>query len=274
MNINISLGAHINDITDIESIKSYGGNIVQLFVPSKTKNKQNEINLIKSKLVEFNVKCIVHANYSINLANDWDTHSWSIEHFINEIETASEIGANAIVVHLGKSLNLTIEEALNNMYTSLMHVHEQTKHISNVMILLETSSGQGTELCNKIEDFAYFFKKLANHPNKEIKKRFGICLDTCHIFASGYDIRKKKAIEIFLDTFEELLGIQYIKLIHLNDSKNEIGSMVDRHEQIGKGYIGKGLFHFYKYFKKINVSIILETPSDSYKKEIKNLLKF
>ena len=169
-------------------------------------------------------------------------------------------------------MELTKEEAYNNMYTALLYVHEKTKQYLNTKILLETSSGQGSELCFKLNAFAHFFKKISKHSNKEIKNRFGICLDTCHIFASGYDIRNKNTVTIFLDTFEEMIGLKHIKLIHLNDSKNNIGSLLDRHESINKGYIGKGLIHIIRFFKKINIPIILETPNNSYQIEINKYL--
>ena len=135
---------------------------------------------------------------------------------------------------------------------------------------METSSGQGSELCYKIENLAYFYNKLSKHKNENIRNRFGICVDTCHIYVSGHDIRSLNAINKYLDTFNKLIGLEHIKLIHLNDSKQDIGTKIDRHENIGKGYIGKkGLLIFISIFKHLEVPIILETPKNYLEQDIK-----
>lgn len=271
------IGAHIdsnydNIIKEAKRIKNYGGNIIQLFVDPLCKDKKTYLELNKF-LKEHNMLCVVHASYTINLASSWNEYSSPIKQFIQEIQVAEIIGAIGIVIHLGKQLELTKEVALNNMYTSLMHVHNATKNLK-VKIYLESSTGQGSELCYLIEDFSYFYKKFLNHPREDVKNRFKICIDSCHIFNAGYDLRSKNSIDMYLDTFEELIGIKNIKLIHLNDSKNEIGANVDRHENIGKGYIGeKGLLYFGKYFMNMKIPCILETPdSRSHEKEIKRML--
>ena len=266
--MNKLVGTHISSFNEIYKAYESGATIVQLFAPN-----HKEENKYKNELNKYNLKSVIHISYSINLAKEWDEYSWWILQFIKEIESAHKLNALYAVVHLGKQMELSKEEAYNNMYTMLLYVHEETKQYSNIKILLETSTGQGSELCFKLDDFAHFFKKLSKHPNKEIKNRFGICLDTCHIFAAGYNIKNKDSVTMFLDTFEEMIGIKNIKLIHLNDSKNDIGSLLDRHESIDKGYIGiKGLSHIIRFFKKFNVPIILETPNDSYQIEIKNFL--
>lgn len=271
-------GAHINDdpnkINDeIDRIKSIGGNIVQLFVDPYFKNLVI-YDKFKNKLKENNMSCVVHASYTINLANEWDEYNMFIKQFIDELELANKIGAKGIVVHMGKQLNLSKAEAYNNMFSSLIYVHNKTKKYVDTKILLETSSGQGSELCYRIEDFAYFFKKFSLNKNQEIKDRFGIVLDTAHIFASGYDLRTKIGVDIYLDTVEELIGIDYVKLIHLNDSRMQLGSNVDRHENLGKGYIGSvGLKYFSDYFKDKKIPIILETPYMLHKTEIEEYSK-
>jgi len=262
------VGTHINSLIEIKKAYDSGATIVQLFAPY-----DKEENNYKNELNKYNFKSVIHISYSINISKEWDEYSWWIVQFIKEIEIAHKLNALYVVIHLGKQMKLTKEEAYNNMLTSLLYVHEETKQFSDIKILLETSSGQGSELCFKLNDFSHFFKKISKHSNKEIRNRFGICLDTCHIFAAGYNIKNKEAVTIFLDTFEEMIGIKHIKLVHLNDSKNDIGSLLDRHESINKGYIGiHGLNHIIKFFKKLSVPIILETPNDSYQTEIKKYL--
>jgi deoxyribonuclease-4 len=190
-----------------------------------------------------------------------------------EIEIANTIGAIGIVVHLGKQLDLSIEESLNNMYMSLLHVHNQTNHHKQVKMLIETSTGQGSEICYEIDKLAHLFRKFSKHRNEEISERFGICLDTCHIFAAGYDLTNKNLIKIFFDKFDDLIGLQNIKLVHLNDSKKEVGSKVDRHENIGNGYIGKNnLLLITNIFKRLGVPIILETPFENQNNDLKLLI--
>lgn len=271
-------GVHINSnpddiLSELERVNDIGGNIVQLFVDPNKKNT-SIYKEFKNKLNEYNMHCVVHASYTINLAINWDKYTWSMNEFISEIEIAHNIGAFGIVVHMGKQKELSKEEAYNNMFIGLLHAHNRTLKYNNVRIFLETPAGQGSELCYKIEDMAYFYKKLSRHNNQLIKDRFRICLDTCHIFAAGYDIRTQQTINIYMDTFEELIGIKNIGLIHLNDSKKEIGSRRDRHENIGNGFIGiEGLQSIAKFFKNLNTPIVLETPdSKLFDKEIKRYL--
>jgi deoxyribonuclease-4 len=262
------IGIHVNNnIVDAkENINISKCNILQLFVPSN----KNSITGIKN----YNGKYVVHASYTINLARDWDEYSIWINQFIKEIILAYQLNAIGIVIHMGKHLDLTKEEAYNNMYTSLLYIHQQTIKYNSVKILLETPTGQGSEICYKLEDFAYFFKKISKNKIKHINERFGICLDTCHIFAAGYDLSKESSILLYIEAVEELIGLRYISLIHLNDSKNEIGSNVDRHDNIGMGKIGKdGLLFIANYFNKINVPIVLETPYDNITNDL-NLITY
>lgn len=248
------IGVHINDNNSDNFDLINNANILQVFVPHKINKKYKQ-------------KYVVHASYMINIARNWDEYSPWIIQFIHEIELAHKLKAIGIVIHMGKQLDLTTSEAYNNMYTCLIHIHNQTKDkFGSVKIFLETSTGQGSEMCYKLEDYAYFFKKFIRHNNQQLNDRFRLCLDTCHIFAAGYDITKEATVLLYLEALEELIGIRYVGLVHLNDSKNAQGSHIDRHENItnNKGYIGKsGLIAFAKYFIKLNVPIILETPNDN-----------
>lgn len=275
------IGVHIGSsllriMNTAQFMKEKGANIVQLFV-SPLKELDKKYSLMYTEFADFlkrnHIKCVVHASYTINLATAWDEYSAWLVLFIEEIKLANKIGAEGIVVHMGKSLELTQADAYNNMYSSLLYVHNQTLNCKDTKILLETSSGQGSEICFKLEDFAYFFKKLSRNKNEAIVNRFGICVDTCHIFAAGYDLTSKALVYMYLEAFEELIGLRHIKLIHLNDSRKEVGSNVDRHENIGQGKIGKeGLLIFANYFKNLNVPIILETPYEKILDDLKLIL--
>ena len=275
------LGAHINPLDDLinetDKVKKAGGNMVQIFLtlPGEKvamKQTQDDLKNYKDYLDKNGMKVVVHSSYTHNMAREWDKYSWWIKNLEIEIKYAHYIGAIGLVLHFGKSLELTKEEAYNNMYTSLIYIHNKTIQYKDVPILLETSTGQGTELCFKIEDLAHFYKKFSKNIT-DIKDRFKLCIDTCHVFSAGYDIRTKKGVTEYLKLFEKLIGLRYVRLIHLNDCKVELGKHVDRHENFGKGFIGlDGIKIIYKYFKKINIPIILETPNEGYNNEFKMLL--
>uniref|UniRef100_A0A6C0EA04 Xylose isomerase-like TIM barrel domain-containing protein n=1 Tax=viral metagenome TaxID=1070528 RepID=A0A6C0EA04_9ZZZZ len=266
-------GLHINSETKYinDEIRLYhkkGCNIIQLFIDPFYKDKTSYEKFAKYAL-DNNIIIIIHASYTINCAQDWTEHSWWIEQFIMTIQVAKKLSAYAVVIHLGKQLTLTYEQGLNNMYSSLMYVHTKTKDCQSVKILLETSTGQGTEMCYKLDEFSYFFKKLSNHKTEDVRNRFGICLDTCHVFSAGNDIRTKRDVKKFLERFEKLLGLTNVKLIHLNDSKKELGSNVDRHENLGKGFIGlEPLLIINDFFVRMNVPVILETPDKFIENDI------
>ena len=251
-------GAHIsspdNMLEGAKLVKKHGGNLVQVFLtrPGQqsiaTKNEE-EIDNFKKYIKENEMKVVVHSSYIHNFCKNWDSYSWWIVNFENEIELSSKLGAFGIVLHFGSQLNLSIEEAYNNMFSSLIYIHNKTDKFKNVKIFLETPAGQGTQICWKIEDLSYFYKKFKRSTNKELKDRIKLCIDSCHIFSAGHDIRNETLIKLYLESFEELIGLSNVGLIHLNDSKIDLGGRVDRHENIGQGFIGQEpLKIFFNYY--------------------------
>ena len=274
-------GAHVSIsnglLTAAKNIKSHGGNMIQIFLTSPkqrkvSKKSEPELLEFNKYLINHNMKVVVHSSYLVNLARSWDEHSWWLKNIELEMKYAAKINAIGLVVHFGKHLDLTHKKSYHNMLTAILYIIRKTEKYSSVKLLLETSSGQGTEMCYKLEDLAYFYNKLLKtSPN--ISNRIGLCLDTCHIFAAGYDLKSKDKIKTYLSLFDKLIRLNHITLIHLNDSKGDIGCRVDRHENIGKGYIGKkNLQILFNYFRKLNKYIILETPKEGYKTEIKKLI--
>lgn len=276
------IGAHISVkeglLNASKVIKRNKGNCLQIFLGSPrqtsfTKKSEKEITEFKKYNKQNNIKVVVHSSYIINIAKNWNSYSLWVQYLISEIEYADKLGAFGIVLHFGKQLELSLQEAYNNMFSYLLHVAKETMLNSSIKIILETSSGQGTELCYQLEEFAHFYRKISSIPNKKIRNRFGICIDTCHIFAAGYDIRNKTKVKIFIEAFEELIGLRHVVLIHFNDSLKGLGDRIDRHESIGKGLIGyNGLLEFAKVFKKLHVPIILETPNINKISEEINML--
>jgi deoxyribonuclease-4 len=267
--MNYNYGFHIdstpktlsNNILEYKTLINTKNPVIQLFVNIDKKHTDvyKEFSL---ELKKNNISVIVHASYTINIAQKWDEYSWWINQLILEIDIAHEIGARFIVLHLGKSLDIDLTVALNNMYSSLLYVGTKIKNI-DIKILLETSSGQGSEMCIKLEDLAKFINKLLLHKNKNISEKFGICIDTCHIFSAGYDINTKQTVSEYIKKFDELIGIKNIKLFHLNNSKTKLGSNIDRHDNLEHGTIMlDGLKEIIKFAFKLDIPLILETPDE------------
>jgi len=246
------IGSHISldDIlAETQRVYNSGGNVIQLFIDFK---RISEYKKLRSMLKKLNMKCVVHISYSIVCVHDWNIYSWWIRQLIEEIKIASMLKAFGIVLHIGSVKTDSIEEvSLNNLYESLMYVADKTD--KNVKILLETPSGQGKELCDNVECLVKLIKRFPS-------ERFGLCVDTCHIFVAGYDIRANP-IEYF-NNLEKTIGLEYIKLVHLNDSYNDINTKIDRHENIGEGYIGKdSLIKIVQFCAQYNIPVIIETKN-------------
>ncbi len=278
--MSIGTDIHINHNKDnglihaAKKIQKYNGNGMQFFItPEIKKMEQHKLSDFKKYVEDNKMFVVIHSMYTHNIAQNWDEYSWTMKSMEIEMSYADKLGANFFIVHFGKSMDLDIEIAYNNMYTFLLTFHNKTKHIPT-KILLETTAGQGTEMCHRLEDLAYFYKKISKSVNKEFRKRIKLCIDTCHLFAAGYDLRGEKKIKLFLETFNELIGLQHIKLVHFNDSKLDLGSRKDRHENIGTGYIGlESLNILHDIFANMNIPMILETPNNGYKTEIRLLKK-
>lgn len=256
------LGIHISNIYDIPELhKKHNINYFQ-FTVSPTINYTNEHPIIINYIKNNNIYCSIHSSYSINLGSPWKVSDWKIQQLINEIIICDQLGAFCIIVHTGKSLNYTITEAINNMYTALLYIHQQTIKYSNIKILIETPSGQGTEILTNVDDFCNFINKFITHPDKTLAERINICIDTCHIFAAGYDISNKLILNKYFGHIDDIIGINKIKLIHINDSKDICLSKKDRHANIGKGKIGKhNIINLIKCINKLEIPMMLETPS-------------
>lgn len=194
---------------------------------------------------------ICHAPYIINLANKEKIESWnfSISFLKNEIKRITEMGVNYIVVHPGNALKLDREEALANIALALNYIIDED---TLPMILLETMAGKGSECGINI----YELKSILDKVN--LKDKVGICLDTCHLNDSGVDIAK---FDEYLSVFDSEIGLDKVKCVHVNDSKNVIGSKKDRHANIGFGTIGfDNLLNVIYNPKLKDVPKILETP--------------
>ena len=196
-------------------------------------------------------KCIVHAPFIINLANNSDDIKY--EFYINflkqEIDRCISLGINNLVLHPGSHVSVAKEDALLNVANGL---NEALKDKENINILIEFMSGKGTEVGSTIDELKTILDNVI------YKDKVYICLDTCHINDAGYDLTK---FDDFLNEFDKKIGIGKIKCIHVNDSKNVLGSHKDRHENIGYGTIGFDTLINVIYNERLdNIPKILETP--------------
>lgn len=242
----------------IKEAVSYNANALMFYTgaPQNTVRKPIDDELLeKAKTyatennIDFN-NIVCHAPYIINLANrSGDKWDFSINFLINELKRCEKLGVNKIVLHPGSSVGITQEEGLDNIAEALNII---LKHDIKVNILLETMAGKGNECGRNIDQIAYLINKCNNHPY------LNVCVDTCHINDAGYSISE---FDNYLDEFDKKIGIDKILCIHLNDSKNEINSHKDRHENIGFGTIGfEPLYNVATNKRLENVPKILETP--------------
>lgn len=263
-----------NIISSLKEIKKMGGNFCQFFITKHlhknvSKISDNQFNSIKKYLLKNNMKLVIHSSYMLNFANEFNLPpkkiSWWINNLINEMKYASKMGAIGCIIHLGKHKELKPERGILNMYKSLKYVINNTPF--DIKLIIETSCGQGTELCYKIPDLIYFYNLFSS---KE-KQKIGFCIDTCHIFAAGYKINTNIGILNFFKEIKQILD--KVVLFHLNDSKNKVESHLDRHEILGKGFIGlENLQIIIKKCYELGIPLILETPSTDYTDEI-NFIK-
>lgn len=208
-----------------------------------------------SALKTSNVKIIFsHCSYLLNLAAaDENLFVKSIAGLIEEVERCTALGLSYCVLHPGAAGGQTMDDAILKIAEALKLVLLHTPK-SKVMILLEITAGQGSSVGGKFENL----KEIYNHVKS---KRIGYCFDTCHAYVSGYDIRTEKGIDVTMEHFDDVLGLKNLKVFHLNDSQGDLGSHLDRHENIGRGKLGVTPFcYIMQNFP--NIPKVLETPKE------------
>lgn len=246
----------------------WGCDCIQIFL---TLSRRWDIpKLIDEKVIEFkkswnrsSVKTIVgHIPYLVNLASP-DNVIWkkSIKRVLMEIEYASNLGVLFLVLHPGSYTNTNKQIGLNRIKKALNIISKKLID-QNVRILLETMSGQGSALGSTFKEINYILKNLKK------SNFFGVCFDTAHVFHAGYNIMGLDGYKRVFKRFDEIIGIDKIKVIHLNDSKTELGSKVDRHASIGEGRIGLKFFHSILNDDKFyNIPKIIEIPDRDEKSQ-------
>ncbi|MEG0993192.1 MAG: deoxyribonuclease IV, partial [Bacteroidales bacterium] len=260
------IGAHVSTEGGVdrspEAASKIGANAFALF----TKNQKRwvakplsskEITSFKSNLVKFNLNpdyILPHDSYLINLGSPKeDGLQKSRDAFLDEMQRCEQLGLKLLNFHPGSHLKEISEEACLDLIAESINLALQ--HTSGVTAVIENTAGQGSNLGYRFEQLAYIIERV------EDKSRVGVCLDTCHTFTAGYDLSTEEGYNQTFDDFERIVGFKYLKGIHLNDSKKECGSRVDRHDSIGKGFLGMDFFiRFMNDARFDNMPIILETP--------------
>ncbi|MGI0046239.1 MAG: deoxyribonuclease IV [Nitrosotalea sp.] len=221
--------------------------------------------LAASKIDRF--ATVAHMPYLPNLSSpENDPFARSLSSLIDEIKRCSKLGIPYIVAHLGSHKGSGDKMGIEKLVKAFTKAAEETA--DDVIILLENTAGQKNSVGSDFEQLGAIFEQLRP------AKRFGICIDTCHAFAAGYDLRTEKSSSDTLEKFHDTIGFENLKILHLNDSKGELGCNLDRHEHIGLGHIGeKGLAHVIQTINSKKIPIVLETPIDERRDDIGNLKK-
>ena len=271
------LGAHVGigggfpkAVTSGISIKA---DAIQVFTRNQMQWKakpidEDDAELFKTAFRESGLKSVVaHGSYLTNLASGEQTAAnKSVESVIDEICRCDLLGIHTYVFHPGSHVGAGEEIGLRRVAENLIKILDATSGCE-VNLALETMAGQGNVICSRLESIAEVLKHVDS-------VRLGVCVDTCHIFAAGYDIRDKSGFDRFMNSFRKTIGIRKLIAVHLNDSKTELGSHIDRHENIGKGKIGIAGFRAVMNTDALSkIPMLLETPGGEkvYAREIRLL---
>jgi deoxyribonuclease-4 len=269
------LGAHMSISGGVEKAVARGQEVgceaMQIF--TKNSNQWKAKPLTATEVKAFREACqaadigpiIAHSAYLINLAApDEALYEKSIRAFLDELQRCELLGIPHLVVHPGAHMGIGEEQGLKRIAAAIDRIHREASNLQAAMAL-EVTAGQGTVLAYRFEHFAAILEQV------EEPDRLGFCLDTCHLLAAGYDFRTRKGYDRMMDAWDDLIGIERIRVIHLNDSKKDLGSRVDRHEHIGQGYIGTKGFEFLLNDRRLaELPMVLETPKDD-NADVRNL---
>jgi deoxyribonuclease-4 len=272
------IGAHISASGGVENAPVNAHEIGAKAFALFTKNQRQWFSkpLTKDNITKFKENCekyeykakhiLPHDSYLINLGHPVKENlEKSRSAFLDEMQRCEQLGLVLLNFHPGSHLKqVSEEECLETIAESINIALDKTNGVTAV---IENTAGQGTNLGYRFEHLKYIIDRV------EDKSRVGVCIDTCHTFTSGYDLKTEEGYKKTFEEFENIVGFQYLKGMHLNDSKKELGTRVDRHHNIGIGFIGEGLFKRLMNDPRFDdIPLILETPDDSlWAEEIKLL---
>ena len=275
------LGAHVSAAGGVENAPINAHKIGATAFALFTKNQRQWVaKPLEAKQIEaFKENCekygytakqiLPHDSYLINLGHpEKDALQKSRAAFLDELQRCEQLGLDRLNFHPGSHLKkVSVSECLKTIADSINWALDQTKGVTAV---IENTAGQGTNLGFQFEQLA----EIISHV--EDNSRVGVCIDTCHAFTAGYDLKSLEGYSKSWKQFEEIVGFEYLKGMHLNDSKKELGTRVDRHDSLGKGFIGIDLFQWLMKDPRIDeIPMILETPNEeNWPEEIRLLKSF
>jgi deoxyribonuclease-4 len=272
------LGAHVSASGGVENAPVNANNIGAKAFALFTKNQRQWFSnpLTQASIKKFKENCekfeykpfqiLPHDSYLINLGHpEKEPLEKSRESFLDEMQRCEQLGLDRLNFHPGSHLKqISEEECLCRIAESINFVLDKTKGVTAV---IENTAGQGSNLGFKFEQISYIIDKV------EDKSRVGVCIDTCHAYTAGYNIKTPDSFAETFRLFDKTVGFKYLKGMHINDSKKEFATRVDRHDNIGKGFLGEDVFRMLMNDSRFdNIPLILETPDESlWAEEIRRL---
>ncbi len=270
------IGAHVSASGGVENAPVNAHNIGAKAFALFTKNQkqwfskaltEDNIRLFKENCEKYGYKpehILPHDSYLINLGNPFEENlKKSRSAFLDEMRRCELLGLDRLNFHPGSHLEqISEEECLDKIAESINITLDKTKGVTAV---IENTAGQGTNLGYKFEHLKYIIDRV------EDKSRVGVCLDTCHSYTAGYDIKSEEGYKKTFEEFDRIVGFSYLKGMHINDSKKDLATRVDRHDNLGKGFLGEDVFDRIMNDPRFdNIPLILETPDNSlWEQEIK-----
>jgi deoxyribonuclease-4 len=259
----VELGAHVSASggidTAIDRIEEMGGDCVQVFTQSPrmwrvTNHKPEAIERFRARRAEAGIGGVVcHALYLVNLAApDRAVYRKSVDTLKNTVDVACAIGADAVVFHVGSHLGAGLDAGLTRTTRALAQVLERCR--DDTWLCMENSAGTGGTIGRSLEELRVLFERLDRHP------RLGVCLDSCHLYASGYDVTEPAAVDALVHEVDELIGLDRLRALHVNDSATPLGSNRDRHANVLEGEMGEGLGAFLAHPAFQHLGAYLEVP--------------
>jgi len=257
------LGAHVSSSggihTAIDRIEAMGGDAVQLFTQSPrtwrpTNHDPENLDRFRTRRDEASIQDVVcHALYLLNLASPKDDfYEKSVNALGNTIDVACAIGADAVVFHVGSHQGAGFDAGLERVLPALRVALERCS--GPTWLLMENTAGTGDTIGRSIDELATIVDRLDRHP------KLGICLDSCHLYATGYDVTDRDALDRLIDDVNEQIGLDRLRALHANDSKAPLGSNRDRHDNIGDGLMGEQLGVFLSHPQLQGLPTVLEVP--------------
>ena len=262
----MEFGAHMSSSGGIDSaidrIVAVGGDCVQVFTQSPrmwrpTDHKPEAIERFREKRSEAGIGGVVcHALYLVNLAAPDDAiYEKSIRAMCSTVDAASAIGADAVIFHVGSHLGAGFEVGLERTTAALTQILERCD--GDTWLLMENSAGSGATIGRSLEELAVLMERLDHHP------RLGICLDSCHLYASGYEVTDPAAVDELVSELDGRIGLDRLRALHINDSAVPLGANSDRHANIGEGLMGENLGAFLSHPAFQHLSAYLEVPGEN-----------